>query len=135
MKKKQGSSGDVSLHLTPPIFNDHMIPDGALPRPEQFGNTGIAAHACWFYYLIAHAALVEARKTIDEQIRLEGEEWATTDFVQQKRTVAMLYGLRSPEDMDRWWIQVAKECDRIGAPLPEKIYMFANPIDTKIGDT
>lgn len=90
---------------TYPIFPTHSIPMGLLPNVP-------AAQACWYYYTIAHAMYEKVGDGIDDQILIEGEMWRTKRYAEQKKGVAMMYGLDSPSDFDKFWPKVRQEVAR-----------------------
>lgn len=101
----------VTLRLNFPMFVGQVQPRGCL-RIEK------ACHACWYYYTIATHQLEKVGNSIDDQTILEGEPWQDNHFEQQKRSVAMLYGIE-PDAMDPFWEYVAAETRRLGLPAPD----------------
>ena len=93
-----------------------------------------ACHACWYYYVIAHDAYVKVGKGPESQtlvydvdkVSADSKEmplWMDKHYAQQARSVAMLYGLNSPDEMFAFWPVVMKEAMRLGMPNPEFEYM------------
>lgn len=122
--KRRGADG-AQMHLVAPTFPTHTTPYGWLPDD-------LRAHACWYYYLLADKAKAEADES--DQIVYEGEPWRYRHFVQIKRSVALIYGLESPDEMDKFWPYVMTEAASRGMPEPSDVYMFASPIKRPAGD-
>lgn len=104
------------LHLTPFFFEDYLMPEGFLPRD-------MAAHACFYFYVLAEKAKQQVGKSIDNQRVLENEQWLSTHYEQQRRTVALMYNLESPGDIDRYWSAVKLQARALGLPEPSDDYM------------
>lgn len=108
------------IHFTPFTFPDHSFPKGFLP-------TDLRAQACWYYYLLAQKHKEAVGKGPESQIILAHELWLDHHYVQQKRSIANMYGLESPDEMDKFWGYVAAEAARCGLPEPHHSYMKAAP--------
>lgn len=65
---------------------------------------------------------MEAAKPIEKQVVLEGEHWNYTHYEQQRRTVAILYGIE-PGDMDNHWPAVRMVALTLGWPAPHNDYV------------
>lgn len=122
---KRNAGDGVTFHAVAPVFPNHTFPLGLLP--DHMG-----AQACWYYYLLADKAKAEADET--DQIVYDGEPWRYRHFIQQKKSVAMIYGLESPDVMDKFWQYVMAEAARCQMPEPSDSYMFASPIRRPSGD-
>jgi hypothetical protein len=102
--------GPKDLQLTPFIWTGHQYPDGFLPQD-------LRAHACWYYYILATAAKDKQGDSIEDQIVLEGEPWYTAEFDKIKASVALLYGMADPAEMDKFWDYVDREARRCKLPV------------------
>ena len=118
-------TGDMVMHLTAPVFPGLTEPFGNLP--DQIG-----AQACWYYYLLAHKAMVAADES--DQIVYDDEPWRYRYFIQIKRSVSVIYGLAAPDEMDKFWDCVKREAARQSLPPPSTSYMYASPIRRPAGD-
>lgn len=109
---------------TYPIFPTHSIPMGRLPNVP-------AAQACWYFYTIAHTMYEKVGRGIEDQILIEGEMWRTKRYAEQKKGVAMMFGLESPAEFDKFWPKVQQEVARCRfndwmLPIPLEEYMNAD---------
>lgn len=112
---------ELKIVFNPLIFPDHTWPFGFLPD-----NMG--AQACWWVYVTGMKRLQDVGRGPESQIILENELWLDTHFVQQKRSAALIYGLESPEILDRYWEPVIKEAIRMGYPEPVEALIKASPM-------
>lgn len=96
-------------------FPEQTEPKGFLPRDKR-------AQACWYFYTLAQKQKEKVGKSIDDQILLEGEMWMDTHYVQTAKTVALMYGLESPDEFMKFWDYVEKEAFRWGLPKPSPEY-------------
>lgn len=108
------------LVFTPHKYPTHTVPFGALPRDMR-------AQACWFFYVRAQAIKERVGKGPEDQILLEGELWMDKHYVQLARTVALIYGLESPDEFAKFWQYVQQEAWVCGLPTPAQEYMRLAP--------
>lgn len=98
-------------------FPDHTQPKGLLPAGEK------AAQACWYFYLLAQKVKEKVGESIDDQFGLlDGDLWMDKKYEQIARTVAMIYGLESPDEMFKFWDYVEGEASDCQLPLPAEEY-------------
>lgn len=107
--KAAAEGGRLSIDFKRPIYEDLLIPYGALP-------VDIRAHACWNYYVKAMKAVQKVGKGIDDQILYDDQPWRDLHFREQALAVASQYGLESPEEMFKFWDYVDKQADLLGIP-------------------
>jgi hypothetical protein len=69
---------------------------------------------------------------IDQQIILEGELWMEQKYADLKKTVAEIYGLESPAEMDKFWDYVVSEARRMQLPEPMSRYRMVGPDKRKL---
>lgn len=120
------------MQLEYPIFPPHTTPHGCLPKD-------IRAQACWYFYILAQKQKELAVET-EKQIILEGADWCTKRYINQKRAVALLYGLDDPDELDKFWEYVTAEIIRFnsereetkGLPLPAREYMYVTPLNFRM---
>ena len=91
-------------------------PNGWLPRDKR-------AQACWFFYLSAQATKEIVGTGTESQIILEGDLWMDPRYEQIARTVALIYGIDSPDEMFKFWPYVIKQAAELGLPIPSEEYM------------
>lgn len=101
--------GRLGMNLQQPIYEDLLIPHGALPLDKR-------AHACWNYYVKAMKSVQKVGKSIDDQILYDDQPWRDLHFREQAQAVAMQYDLESPEEMFKFWDYVDKQADLLGIP-------------------
>lgn len=92
------------------------MPEGWLPRD-------MAAHACWYYYVTCENAIELIGDSIDNQVVLEGDPWRSLNFDAQRMSIAMIYGLDSPTEIDKYWSAVQMQARALGMPAPKERYM------------
>lgn len=100
------------LHYSYPMFEDIIEPKGALAINKE-------SHACFYYLMLAVKARAIAGKGIESQtiIYKVGEtppEWMEPRDEEIARSVAIIYGLESPEEFlkEEWkrraWTQAVQ---------------------------
>ena len=100
-----------------PMFIDQLTPDGHLCHDK-------ACSACFYFYALAHKSVELVGKSTDDQFGLlEGFPWLDPHHEQLARTVAVMYGLDSPDDFMRHWPHVVAEAARCELPPPRSEYM------------
>ena len=102
----------TEFNFTYPMFYEQIEPRGRLVLDK-------ACHACWHYYMLADKNRVKVGRGIDDQIIVieEGEyapDWMDKRYHQIAKTVAMIYGLESPEDFLPYFPLVEAEARRLG---------------------
>ena len=102
------------------VFANHTTPRGFLPM-------AMGAQACWYFYTLAHKMWQKTDQGTESQIIYEDEPWMSPKYEELKRTIAMVYGLESPSEMDKHWSSVIAEASRCGYPLPKSRYVNAGP--------
>jgi hypothetical protein len=109
------------LNYTRIEFPDHTHPKGALPRLH-------AAQACWYFYLLAHKIHERVGKSTEDQFGLlDGELWMDKHYVNLARSIAMQYGLESPDEFAKHWDSVRKEARACQLPEPHPEYTRLAP--------
>ena len=97
------------IHYSYPFFEDQLEPKGALAINKE-------SHACFYYLMLAVKARAVAGKGIESQtiIYKVGEtppEWMEPRDEEIAKSVAIIYGLESPEDFlkEEWkrraWVE------------------------------
>lgn len=111
----------MNIQFTYPIFPDHTKPVGALPNLKP-------AQACWYFYLLAQKMKENVGDSTEDQFGLlETEQWMDTHYVQLARTIAMIYGLESPDEFAKFWKPVKQEAWICGLPTPHDSYTRLAP--------
>lgn len=111
----------MNVNFTPPIFPDHTQPKGALSRDSR-------AQACFYFYLMAQKMKEKVGKSTEDQFGLlEGELWMDTHYVQLARSVALMYGLESPDEFAKFWTEVKQEAWICKLPIPADEYTRLAP--------
>lgn len=104
------------MAIHPFVFPGHTKPNGALSQDAR-------AQACWYFYVLAQKQRELVGDSIDDQFGLlEEHEWMDTRYVQTAKTVAMLYGLESPDEFAKAWDEVRAEAESCGLPEPHPSY-------------
>lgn len=110
------------MKFTPPHYPDSTYPVGFLPEDMR-------AQACWFYYILAQkqkenvGSGPESQTLVVEAGRDHDVLWHDKWYTQQARSVALIYGLDSPEEMFKFWDYVKMEANRLSLPAPSIEYM------------
>ncbi len=122
----------TEIKFNPPIFVSQMEPVGFLiPDP--------ACQACWYYYMCADKCKKVVGRGPESQIIEYDTEgpmndiplWMDKRYAAIAKSIAMMYGLKSPDDMFKYWPKVTLEAARLGMPNPEIEYMNP-PIEDRI---
>ena len=116
MKLKDDRIPVTRMHFQFNVYPEHTQPNGFLTEDR-------ACQAIWYYYLIAMTARSKIGKSIDDQIieykvGQAAPLWKDKRFNQQFKSVAMMYGLESPDEMIPFWPNVKLEARSKGMPLP-----------------
>jgi hypothetical protein len=103
-------------------FHFHIFPQ--LTQPNGYLSPDKRAQACWFFYTRAQSIKeIVGTGGVDSQIILEGELWMDKRYEQLARTVAMMYGLDSPDEFAKCWDQVKAQTRIMNLPEPDGEYM------------
>jgi hypothetical protein len=110
----------VKLHAF--VFPGNTVPRGALSKDMR-------SQACWYFYVLAQKQReIVGDSTDDQAFRLTDEDmWMDTHYVQTAHTVAMMYGLESPDEFAKAWGEVTEEAKACGLPTPHDSYMRLVP--------
>lgn len=104
------------IKFTYPVYPELTHPRGYLPDDKR-------AQACWYFYTIAQLSKELVGESTEDQIILEDDRWMDSHYVQQARSVAMMYQLESPDEMLKFWDYVALQAKELGLPAPSPKYM------------
>lgn len=118
--------GDLKIELRPMFFVDLISPRGFL-TPEP------ACHACWYFYMLAEKARQAVGRGPEDQILETNEEsdtnlsitwplWMDLRYNEQAKSIALLYGLESPDQMWGYWHNVKLTAAMFGLPTPHDSY-------------
>ena len=111
----------TNLHYDRPIFPDHTFPKGLLIRDE-------ACQACWFYAMLAFKNYMQYAGGHENKIITvnaydnEFLPWNEIRFANIARSVAIIYGLESPDVFLRYADVVQREAARLHIELPEEVW-------------
>lgn len=110
------------ITLNPVIFPQLTKPHGPLSDDPR-------SQACWYFYTLAQKQKELVGTTLeDQQFRLyEGELWMDKRYEQTARTVALMYGLDSPDEFAKAWQEVAVCAMMLGLPQPADEYTRLAP--------
>jgi hypothetical protein len=109
------------MHLRPLVFPD-------LTQPNGFLDSDMGCQACWYFYTCAERIRQIAGKSIDSQIIVvdagddNGVAWMNKNYENIARGIAMLYGLDSPDEFQRYWPLVMLQCGKMEYPIPHPEY-------------
>lgn len=111
-----------TLHLRPLIFPD-------LTQPNGFLDPSPGCQACWYFYGCAEKVRRNSGTSIDQQIIVvdSGQDnsvmWMNKPYENMARSVALLYGLESPDDFQRFWpLVILQAASMEGYPPPHPEY-------------
>lgn len=107
---------NLKIHLTPMFFENYVAPNGFLSRD-------MAAHACFYYFMLCEKARETVGNSIDDQRVYEGDEWMFTHYENQRKAVMILYDLPSMESIDPHWPAVRMQATLLGLPEPKEEYV------------
>lgn len=97
-------------------FPDHTHPNGHLSRDPR-------AQACWYFYLLAQKQKEMVGDSTEDQFGiLEEFLWMDKRYEQTARSVAMMYGLESPDEFAKAWDEVRAEARDCNLPAPADEY-------------
>lgn len=109
---------DSSLAIT---FNALVFPNNTLPHGHL--SPDMRSQACWYFYTLAQLQKEKVGDSTDDQFGiLEEYPWMNTHYQQTAKTVAMVYGLASPDEFAKAWDEVRAEAARLGLPEPATEY-------------
>lgn len=112
----------LSLTLNYKIFTDQLGPEGFLADDK-------ACHACWYFYLCAESNRRQVGKSIEDQIiEYDAENnivplWNDKRYNAIAKSIAILYGLESPDVFAKFWPNVKLEARRLNLPAPADEYV------------
>lgn len=113
--------GHLEVVFNAPVFPDHTQPTGYLSRDTR-------AQACWHFYTLAQLQKEKVGNSTEDQFGLLDDQlWMDTHYVQTARSVALIHGLKSPDEFAKAWSEVRQEAERAGLPEPHPIYMRLTP--------
>lgn len=100
------------------IFTDLIQPKGLLTHDKR-------VHACWYYYMLAHKAKLNAGDSHADQVVYEGQAWTTKPYANIAQGVATMYTLRDPGEFLQPSIidLIRLQAMALGLPMPEDEYM------------
>lgn len=101
------------LHYERPFYEHLVQPKGLLPLD-------LRAHACFYYVMLAGKARANAGTGIDSQIiqyRVGGEipEWMESRDWELAKSVAVIYGLESPDEFLKFKKEAWAQAVELGA--------------------
>lgn len=85
------------LHYERPFFSEHSVENGG------FLTHDIRAHACWYYAMLAQKNKQVVGDSIEDQIitydttSSEKPLWRNKNYSALAKSVALIYGLESPD--------------------------------------
>lgn len=103
-----------------PMFPDYVTPNGALTLQKE-------CHACFYYALLAAKARGLVGEGPDSQIiqyRVGDTppEWMESRDEEIARSIAILYGLESPDEFLRFRKEAWTQAMLLGVELPREIF-------------
>lgn len=103
-----------------PLFVDYIQPNGTLTIEKE-------CHACFYYGMLAFKARGLAGDGIDSQIiqYKVGEEipaWYEPRDEELARSVALIYGLESPDEFLRFKKQAWAQAKLLGIEIPPEVF-------------
>lgn len=112
---------DMRINYEYPFFADYVEPKGALAINKE-------CHACFYYVMLAMKARAIAGKGIESQI-IEYEvghaapEWMESRDEELARSVALVYGLSSPDDFlkKEWKKRAWAQAKQVGLDVPVEV--------------
>lgn len=113
-----------SIKYSPPWFVDQIIPVGYLTNEAP-------CMAAWYYYMCCDKMMKTVGKGPEDQ-RLEYNIhasfnemplWMDNRFAGVAKGIAKAYGLKDPDEMKPYLVNVRLEARRLGMPEPEDAYM------------
>jgi len=105
----------VKLNLRAPIYEDHLTPNGLLPREEQ-----IYASAAWHFARLAMPALID----IPEQATPEGTLDTTVKLQNLLNATVILYAIKDLNRMMNFMDFAKAEALRCGYPWRHELDSF-----------
>ena len=107
----------MRIKLHPIVFPDLTQPKGELSQD-------LRSQACWYFYTLAQKQReLVGDSTEDQSFRLlDTDLWMDTAYVQTAQSVALMYGLESPDEFAKAWDEVRAEARKCGLPEPHDSY-------------
>lgn len=121
-------SDDIKLNYNRPMFVDQMPPHGHL-------TMDIKTHACWYYAMLAQKNRIIYGDGPSSQIitydaeNNENAVFHNKNYKAIAKSVAIIYGLDSPDDFLRYRPLIEQEAKRLDIELDEQIW---HPLSTII---
>ena len=107
----------MSIKIT---FNPKVYPD--LTRPQGLLVRDMACQACWTFFTLAEKMRHTVGDGAASQILIEGEPWMDKRYEQLATSVALQYGLSSPDEWERFWPLVERQAVELGFNPPAQEY-------------
>lgn len=115
------SERELFIQFEHPVYPDHTTPNGFL-------SDDVRAQACWYFYVLAQKQKEMVGESTEDQFGLlEEYNWMDRHYIQTAKTVAMIYGLTSPDEFAKAWDDVRREAARVGLPEPHDSYTKLTP--------
>lgn len=112
---------DIRINFRPNYYPDNTYPKGFLSKD-------IRAQACWHFYTLAQQMKEKVGDSIEDQFGLHEEyPWMDTHYVQLAKSIALIYGLESPDEFAKAWKEVRLEAARLSLPAPHDSYAKLAP--------
>lgn len=114
-------SKDIRLNYNRPMFTDQVEPHGRL-------TMDIRTHACWYYAMLAQKNRVLYGDGPSTQIiTYDAENNERAVFLNKNykaiaKSVAIIYGLESPDEFLRYRPLIEAEATRLGITLDDEIF-------------
>jgi hypothetical protein len=107
-------------------FDHFTFPE--LTRPKGFLSPDKRAQACWYFYTLAEKLRQMLGDSTDDQFGLlEGSLWMDPHYVNIAKSVALIYGLESPDEFAKAWDEVRDQAAALGLPAPHPKYTRLAP--------
>lgn len=106
------------------FYADVTTPAGPLPMDWR-------AQACWRFYTLAQKVKERVGNSIEDQLILDDQPWQDKPYANIARSVAMMYGLESPSEFEKFWEYVDAACVQYGYPRPDSEYMHGGPLNNR----
>ena len=111
------------INYSYPFYTDHTVSQGGYLTFDK------RTHALFNYYLLCQKLLEKAGQSIDDQIRYDDAAWLDKPYANIAKSVAIRYGLDSPDDFLKRGIKdiVEREIARLEFPAPAEEYWEVHP--------
>lgn len=110
----------LKIQYNYPMFEDFIEPKGALTLDKR-------CHACFYYGMLAAKARYLAgdgpeSQIISYKVGDTPPEWMESRDVELARSIAILYGLESPDDFLRFRKEAWAQAALLGIDIPEVVF-------------